>query len=108
MVELPSRTRTLQSARAKVIAAARPLGPEPMITASCSPLTNHAVEDYSDFYNEITTRADSRKLTNRISKLSKRHALRLALLSRHRGAGAGAERSIVSILPPGNVRKPNS
>src|ERR1700730_3178065 len=62
MVELASRTRTLQPARAKVIAAARPLGPEPIITASCSPLTNHAVEDYSGFYNEITTRADSQNL----------------------------------------------
>src|SRR6202008_806038 len=49
----------------KVIAASRPVGSGPIITASCSPLTNHAVEDYSDFYNEITARADSRKLSSR-------------------------------------------
>src|SRR5207237_10608700 len=52
IVAFASRTNTDCPARAKVIAAARPFGPEPTTTVSHSSATDDAVKDSAGFSNQ--------------------------------------------------------
>src|ERR1041385_3652000 len=71
MVAFASHTSTEHPARASVIAAARPFGPDPTTTASYSPRIYDALEDHVRFSNSKSLHPDGRS-TPRSTRLVKK------------------------------------